>query len=83
MAILKIEGHDSLLVSRKMNSGSLNIFMHGNGGAGDCGGGGGGDCGGGGGWGGGGDCGGGDCGGQLSITSGSRIDKEMQSITNR
>ena len=54
MTILTIKGHDSLLVSRKMNSGSLNIiFIHGGSGGGDCGGV---DSGGG-------DCDGGDCGG--------------------
>ena len=35
MAILAIKGHDSLLVSLKMISGSLNIiFIHGGGGSG-------------------------------------------------
>ena len=35
MAILTIKGHDSLLVSLKMISGSLNIiFIHGGGGSG-------------------------------------------------
>ena len=61
MTILTIKGHDSLLVSGKMNSDSLNIiFIHGDcgvdgacggggGDCGDCGDGGGGDGGGGGG----------------------------------
>ena len=43
MTILTIKGHDSLLLSRKMNSDSVNIiFIHGSSGD-DCGGCGGGD----------------------------------------
>ena len=57
MAILTIKGHDSLSVSLKMISGSLNIIFikgggGGGGGGGDGSGGGGGECGGGGGGGG-------------------------------
>ena len=63
MTILTIKGHDSLLLSRKMNSDSLNtIFIHGSSG-GNSGGGGGGSGGGGGGCGGGGSRGGGGGGG--------------------